>query len=129
MAIHHTLKINITEMQNEPIYIFTNSLNSLYLLITQIIHPSLHNNHPDKTILSEMVDMLQARTQITELHKVKAHSKIHGNEIADELAKACKNILHTLPIFPHEYAHSTPYYLQKNFWKDRMSRTPYKGPI
>jgi hypothetical protein len=34
-AIHHTLQILIQEFPNEPAYIFTNSLNSLYLINTQ----------------------------------------------------------------------------------------------
>ena len=72
MAIHHTLKLNIREYQDELVHIFIDSLNSLNLLIRQIKHPSLHTNHLDKTILSEMVDMLQ-RIQITSLHKVRAH--------------------------------------------------------
>ena len=129
MAIHHTLKLSIREYQDEPAHIFTDSLNSLYLLITQIKHPSLHTNYPDKTILSKMVDMLQQRTQITSLLKVRAHSKIHGNEIANELAKAGRRYVHTLSIFPHEHAHSTPYFLPKKIWKERMARYPYKGPI
>ena len=129
MAIFHTLKLSITTYQTEPIYIFTNSLNSLYLLITQIKHPSLHTNHPDKTIFSEMVDMLCQRTQITSLDKVHAHANIQGNEKADEFAKAQKHLAQPLPFLPHEYAHSIPYYLCKDFWKGKMAKTPYKGPI
>ena len=87
MSIHHTFKLGITEHQNEPMYIFNNSLNTLYLLITQIIYMSLHTGHPNKTILLEMVDMFQQRTQITTLHKVRVHSKIQGNEIANKLPK------------------------------------------
>ena len=129
MAIHHTLKFSIREYQDEPMHIFTDSLNSLYLLIIQIKHPSLYTNHLDNTILLKMVNMLQQCTQITSLHKVRAHSKIQGNEIVDKLTKARRSYAHTFPIFPHEHAHSTPYFLQKNFWKGRMDRTPYKGPI
>ena len=76
-----------------------------------------------------MVDMLQQYTQITSLHKVKAQSKIQGNEIVNELAKAERRYAHTLPIFLHQHAHSTPYFLQKKIWKGRMAKIPYKGPI
>ena len=34
-----------------------------------------------------MVEMLQNRTQVTTLHKVRAHANIEGNETMDELAK------------------------------------------
>ena len=61
MAIYHTIKMSITQYHNEPVHIFTNSLNLLYLLNTQIKHLSLHNNHLDKTIILEMVTMLQKR--------------------------------------------------------------------
>ena len=65
MAIHQTLKMSNIDYANEPFHIFTNSLNSIYLLLTQISHPTLHNNHLDKTILAKMVKMLQQRIQPT----------------------------------------------------------------
>ena len=34
-----------------------------------------------------MVEMLQNGTQLTSLHKVRAHANIEGNEKADELAE------------------------------------------
>jgi hypothetical protein len=58
MAIYTTIKLSITTYAEEPVFIFTDSLNSLYLLNTQIKHPSLHNNHPDKTILTQIIEML-----------------------------------------------------------------------
>ena len=61
MAIHATLKIINEEYPNEPTYIFTDCLNGLYVIRTQIKHPTLHNNHPDKTILQEIVELLQQR--------------------------------------------------------------------
>jgi hypothetical protein len=57
-AIHHTLQVLIQEFPNEPAHIFTNSLNSLYLINTQIKHPTQQNNHPDKTIIASIVNML-----------------------------------------------------------------------
>ena len=129
MALYDTLKLSINLYHNETMHIFTDSLNSLYLLITQIIHPSLHTNHPDKTILSEMVQMLQQRTHTLTIHKVRAHSNIHGNDKVDELAKAGHDSEHQWHLSPHEYAHSTPYFLHKDSWLGNMDRTPYKGPI
>jgi hypothetical protein len=128
MAIYATIKLSITTYAEEPVFIFTDSLNSLYLLNTQITHPSLHNNHPDKTILTQIIEMLQARTKLTSLHKVKAHSNITGNETVDTLAKNGRHKQHSLPTEPHEFAHSTPYYFHKDEWIG-MHYTPYKGPI
>jgi hypothetical protein len=58
-AIYTILQLSTNTYTNEPIYIFTDSLNSLYLLNTQLRHSSAHNNHPDKTILSKMIELLQ----------------------------------------------------------------------
>jgi ribonuclease HI len=106
MAIYITIKLSTTTYTEEPIYIFTDSLNSLYLINTQLRHPSAHNNHPDKTILSQIASMLVTRTQPTELHKVKAHANIIGNEIVDALAKSGHRTPHSMPKEPHEHAYS-----------------------
>jgi ribonuclease HI len=82
-AIHNTLQILIQEFPNEPAYIFTDSLNSLYFMNTQIKHPTQQNNHPDKTILASIASMLKNRTSIIHLLKVRAHTNIIGNEEAD----------------------------------------------
>ena len=80
MALYDTIKLSITQYQHEHVYIFIDSLNSLYLLNTQIKHPSLHNNHLDKIILAEMVQMLQNKTYRLFIYKVRAHSNIIDNE-------------------------------------------------
>ena len=58
MAIHHALTIINKDFPNEPAHIFTQCLNGLYVIQNQIKHPTLHNNHPDKTILGEIVNFL-----------------------------------------------------------------------
>jgi hypothetical protein len=128
MAIYTTFKLSITTYLEEPVFIFTDSLNFLYLLNIQMKHPSLHNNHPDKTILTQIIEMLQSWTQPTSLHKVKAHTNITGNEIVDTLAKNGRHKQHSLPAEPHEFSHSTPYYFHKDEWIG-MDYIPYKGPI
>ena len=110
MAIYTTIKLSLNTYADEPVFIFTDSLNSLYLLNTQIKHPSIHNNHPHKIILTQIIQMLQSQTQPTSIHKVKAHSNITGNEIVDTLAKNGRHKQHSFPNEPHEFAHSTPYY-------------------
>jgi ribonuclease HI len=128
MAIYTVIKLSITSYTEEPIYIFTDSLNSLYLINTHIIHPSIPNNHPNKTLLSEIVTMLQSHTTLISLHKVKAHINITGNKMVDTLAKNGRHKPHSPPTEPHEYAHSTPYYLDKDEWIG-MDHIPYQGPI
>jgi ribonuclease HI len=86
-AIYHTLLILNQEFSQEPAHIFTDSLNSLYLINTQIKHPTQQNNHPNKTILALIVNLLKNRTAPTTLNKVRAHTNIIGNEEADKLAK------------------------------------------
>jgi hypothetical protein len=83
MAICIVIKLSITTYAEEPIYIFIDSLNSLYLINTQIKHPSAHTNHSNKPILSKIAEMLQPRIHPTHLHKVKAYSNIIGIKIVD----------------------------------------------
>ena len=88
MALYDTIKLSLELYHNESVHIFTNNLNSLYLLNTQIRHSSLHTNYPDKTILLEMVQMLQQRTNTLTIYKVRVHSNIASNDKANEVAKA-----------------------------------------
>jgi hypothetical protein len=124
-AIYHTLQIFIQEFPNEPAHIFTDSLNSLYLINTQIKYPTQQNNHPDKTILTSIVNMLKNRTTTTHLHKVRAYTNIIGNEEADKLAKEGSKIVLVSDICyqPYESAHSTSY------WWCRDDDHLYRGPI
>ena len=114
MAIYTIIRHILNNFADEPVFIFTDSLNSLYVLNTQIKHPSMHNNHPDKTILTQIVQILQSQTQPTSLYKVKAHSNITGNEIVDTLAKNGRHKPHSLPSKAHEFAYSIPYYFHKD---------------
>ena len=128
MAIHKTLRIINTQFPNEPAFIFTDNLNVLYLLNTQIKHPTLHNSHPDQTTLNFMVKILQNRTQPITLYKVRAHVNIDGNEKADKLAKEGLELEHIIATHPYEHAHATPYYYQKDVWAS-MEDVPDKGPV
>jgi hypothetical protein len=128
MAIHKTLRIINTQYPNEPEFIFTDSLNVLYLLNTQIIHPTLHYSHPDQATLASMVQTLQNRTQPITLYKVRAQVNIDGNEKADKLAKEGLNLEQRNATHSYEHAHATPYYYQKDVWASIMD-VPDKGPI
>jgi hypothetical protein len=100
-------------------------MNSLYLINTQIKHPTQQNNHPNKEILASIAKMLKNRIATTHLYKVRAHTNIIGNEEADKLAKEGSKIVLVSDIHfhPHENAHSTAY------WWCRDDDHPYKGPI
>ena len=128
MAIHAILKIINEKYPNEPTHIFTDCLNGLYVIKAQIKHLTLHNNHLDKIILQEIVELLQQRTQPTTLYKVRAYANIEGNEKRDELAKEGREKEHTDAINPYKFSHSTPYYYQKDWWHF-MDETLDKGPI
>ena len=112
---------------NEPAYIFIDNLNVLYLLNTQIKHPTLHNSHPDQVTLASMVQLLQSRSQPITLYKVGAHV-IDGNEQTDKLAKEGLDLIHRSATHPYEHAHATPYYYHKDKWSS-MIDTPNKGPV
>ena len=75
-----------------------------------------------------MVQLLQNQTQPITLYKVKAHVNIDGNKQADKLAKEGLELEHIFAIHPHEHAHATPYYYQKNVWAS-MTDIPNKGPV
>ena len=120
MVIHKTLRIINTQFPNKPAYIFTDCLNVLYLLNTQIKHPTLHNSHPDQNTLASMVELLQQRTQPISLYKVKAHINFYGNKAADTLAKQGLLIAHRNAEQSNKYAHATPYYYQKENWPSRI---------
>ena len=62
--------------------------------------------------------MLHQRTQPTSITKVRAHSKIEGNEIVDTLAKVGRFKQHFHHILLYKYTHATPYYLQFFFGKE-----------
>jgi diketogulonate reductase-like aldo/keto reductase len=72
--------------------------------------------------------MLQSRTQIITLDKVKTHANINGNEQAYTLAKLGCELDHIDAAMPHGHAHPTPYYLQKDLWHS-MQETLDKGLI
>ena len=63
-----------------------------------------------------MINMLISRTQITTLHKIKAHANINGNEHAYTLAKRGRKLDDGDVATPYEHAHPTPYYFQKDWW-------------
>ena len=112
---------------NQHIYLETAS-DCIYVLNTQIKHPTHLNNHADKTILPSMVEMLKRRTQPTTICKVKAHINIDGNEQTYQLAKLGTKKRYRFASKPYAFAHTTPYYFQKDTWPGPTKRHD-KGPV
>ena len=98
------------------------------MIKNQIKHPTLHKNHPNITILEGIANFLVQRTQPITLYKVRAHANITGNEEADTLAKEGTSKEHSNASQPHKFAHSTPYYYQRDNWLS-MGTTPDKGLV
>ena len=72
--------------------------------------------------------MLKNRTQPTTIYKVKAHINIEGNEQADGFAKNGTKNLNKFASKSYEFAHTTPYYFQKDTWSGPTKR-PNKGHV
>ena len=86
--------------------IFMDCLHVLYLLNTQIKHPTLHNSLLDKKT------SLNPWSQCHNPAHKSPHANINGNEQVDKLAKLGCELDHRDPAMPHEHAHPTSYYLQ-----------------
>ena len=128
MAIDNTLKIITTKYSHEPTHIFTDCLNCLYVTNTHIKHPTHHNNHADKSILTNMVIMLKNRIQSIIIYKVKSHINIEGNEQAYILTKSGTKKRYKFASKPYEFEHTTPYYFHKDEWPCPTKR-PDKGHV
>jgi len=64
----------------------------------------------------------------TSIYKIKAHVNIEGNERADKLAKHGTTKEYKFATKPYEFAHTTPFYYQKDEWSGPAHR-PDKGPV
>jgi hypothetical protein len=107
VAVHHTLQLLTTTYRDEPTHIFTYYLNVLYLLNTQIKHPTLCNIHTNKIILESMIKTLQFHTQTSTFYKVKAHANINSSEQAYVLTKWGCKLDHRDAATPYEHTHPT----------------------
>ena len=100
MAIHHTFQLFTTTLCDETSHVFTNIHNALYLLNTQIKHPTLHNNRSNKNILKSMIKILQSPLlRINKKCLVKFQSKLYMGHAQKQLlfgkedypSKTCPN--------------------------------------
>lgn len=79
---YHALFIVQTPIkdQTQHTFIFTHSLNNIYLIGNHIRHPPSQDNRTDKLLLSTLVHQI-----LWTKHNI-AHIRITGNEIANQLA-------------------------------------------
>ena len=92
-------------------HIFTNILNSIYLINNHIQHPTSQQHHPNKLLIAAIIHQIYWTPHLIHIHKVWAHTGNMGNEIADTLAN--EGTLKEKPsTTPHIHlAHATPYWL------------------
>ena len=101
------IAIQGTQHHTQDTHIFTNSLHSMYLIHNHIRHPSSQHSHPDKLLIAVIVDHITWSTHKITIQKVRTHTCIIGNQLANDGALLNKPAntpkIHT--------AHTTPYWL------------------
>jgi hypothetical protein len=68
-------------------FIFTNSLNNIYLPFNHIRNPSSHYNHPYKLLVTQIINMLKTSHHNISICKAIAHTYTVGNDDIDKLAQ------------------------------------------
>jgi ribonuclease HI len=85
MAEHAALATAVREAPaDQPITLFTDSLTSIWNIKGMLENPERYRNHKHQLALSEIAQTL--RTKQISIRKVRAHSGIAGNELADGIA-------------------------------------------
>lgn len=102
-----------TKDHPQDTFIFSNNLNSIYLIHNYIHHPSSQHNHPHKILNSTIVhQILWTKHNIT-LPNDKANFGISSNKIIDELAIKGSIRNEHVPT-PHIHTtHTIPYWLNR----------------
>jgi len=89
IAIHQAVIVAIEHI-SEPttVNIFTDSLTSIYQLLRWKTQPNTQKYHNHRHILADILQLMHENPRITfNLRKVRAHTGITGNEMADYAAK------------------------------------------
>ncbi len=100
VAIHTALS---TFSTHNWIGIFTDSLSSLQAIRHHHTNPgttSAKHYHHHRLLLESISDLLETRQRAglsTTIHKIRAHTKIRGNDLADAAAKLAVTRYETLP--------------------------------
>jgi hypothetical protein len=91
-------------------HIFTNSLNSIYLLHNHTKSPSFQSNHHDKLLIAYIINTIKNSHHRFTIQKVRAHTNITGNEEVDNFAKQGVDTPHIISTPFHIIGHQTPYW-------------------
>jgi hypothetical protein len=92
-------------------YSHTALIYSIYLISNHIQHPTSQQHHLDKILITAIIHQIYLTLHLIHIHKVRAHTGIKGNEIADTLANEGTNKEKPTPT-PHIHiAQATPYWL------------------
>lgn len=107
----YALILSIEDTKNLPTYtfIFTDSLNRIYLLLNHIRHPSSQHNHLDELLIIHIRHAIKILTHKITIMTVCAHTYIKGNNKADKLAKQGALQPHIAVIPFHHIGHTTPF--------------------
>ncbi len=76
--------------QDQWLGIFTDSQTSLHALQNELQRPSHTTYHHHKSLITAIVDSLLYRAELglpTILHKIRGHTNIGGNDLADAAVK------------------------------------------
>ena len=105
------IAIKNTQNTQQDTYVFTNSLNDIYLINNHIQHPTSQHHHPNKLLIAAIVRQIYRSPHMIHILKVRTHIGISGNKIADTLANK-GTLKEKLDMTPHIHiAHTTPYWL------------------
>ena len=109
----NAILLGIKNIKNTKIemLIFTDSLSNIFLINNHIRHPTSQHHHPDKLLIAAIVRQIYWTPHIIHIHKVRAHTCIIGNEIADTLANKGTHKEKPSPTPQIRIAHPTPYWL------------------
>ena len=87
VAIH----VALDKYEHDPwIGIFTDSKTSLYTIQHELQIPSQTKYHHHKPLLAAMVQIIQYRAELAQptiIRKIRGHTNIKGNDLADVAAK------------------------------------------
>jgi len=85
-GIHKALHVARPPDNLQALCILTDSLTSIHLLNRALYNPESLRFHKHKQLLFETAEALQSRPFPVHIMKVRAHTGVRGNEMADQLA-------------------------------------------
>ena len=101
----------------------TDSQTSLFLVAAYMVRPyhlkfNKHNGSWQTLMLPNIAQNIMARTAPVRLSKVRAHSRVQGNELADSLAAAAHAADNACTIAFEDPGHRGPAWVQAPFESD-----------